>query len=58
MLYSLVLSLIRVSKIIFPFQQKISYESVRTYYHKMKEVIKPPEKRNRGLIAIDETNGD
>ncbi|MBW9221825.1 hypothetical protein KKP97_02080 [Methanothermococcus sp. SCGC AD-155-C09] len=31
---------------------------MRTYYHKIKEVIKPPEKRDRRPIAIDEKNGD
>ena len=33
----------------------MGHESVRTYYHRLKEVIKPPEKRGRRLIAIDET---
>ena len=57
LLYFLGLSFRKTSGFISCFQE-ISHESVRTYYHKMKEVIKPPEKRNRGLIAIDETNGD
>ena len=33
--------------------QEISHESVRIYYHRLKKVIKLPEKRERKLIAID-----
>jgi transposase-like protein len=31
------------------------HESVRTYYHRPKTVLKSPEKKHRRLIAIDET---
>jgi len=34
---------------------EISHESVRTYYHRIKIFLKPPEKKKRRLIAIDET---
>ena len=47
------LSLRKVSKIISLFQQ-ISHESVRIYY-RIKRVLKPPEKKERRLIAVDET---
>ena len=30
-------------------------ESVRIYYHRLKEVIKQPEKKKRRLVAVDET---
>ncbi|AIJ05569.1 transposase, IS240 [Methanocaldococcus bathoardescens] len=35
--------------------ESISHESVRTYYHKVKEVLNEPKKGIRNLIAIDET---
>ncbi len=35
--------------------QKISHESIRIYYHRIKKVVKPPEKKKRRLITIDET---
>ena len=31
----------------------MSHESVRTYYHRLKEVIKSPGKKSRKLIAIE-----
>ena len=34
---------------------KISHESVRTYYHRLKKALKLPRKKSRMLIAIDET---
>ena len=41
---------------LFPSQfESISYESVRVYYHKIKEVLNEPKKVIRNLIAIDET---
>jgi len=54
LLYYLDLSLRKTSEFM-SYLQEISHESVRTYYHKIKEVIKSPEKRNRRLIAVDET---
>jgi len=35
--------------------ESISHESVRVYYHKIKEVLNEPKKTVRNLIAIDET---
>ena len=35
--------------------EEISHESVRIYYHRLKKVLKRPRKRERRLIAIDET---
>jgi transposase-like protein len=35
--------------------ENISHESVRIYYHKIKEVLDKPNKVVRNLIAIDET---
>ena len=54
LLYFYGLSLRKASKIISLFQQ-ISHESVRIYYHRIKRVLKPPEKKKRRLIAVDET---
>ncbi len=34
--------------------EEISHESVRIYYHKLK-VLKQPKKKERRLVAIDET---
>jgi transposase-like protein len=48
LLYFFGLSLRKTSRFISVFQE-MSYESVRTYYHRLKEVIKPPEKRIEGL---------
>ncbi len=54
LLYFYGLSLRKASKIISLFQQ-ISHESVRIYYHRIKRVLKSPEKKERRLIAVDET---
>ncbi len=54
LLYFHGLSTRKASKIISLFQQ-ISHESVRIYYHIIKRVLNPPEKKKRRLIAIDET---
>ena len=54
LLYFFGLSLRKTSRFISLFE-KMSHESVRTYYHILKEVIKSPEKKQRKLIAIDET---
>ncbi len=54
LLYFYGLSLRKASKIISLFQQ-ISHESVRIYYHKIKKILKSPEKKERRLIAVDET---
>jgi len=35
--------------------EKISHESLRLYYHRIKRILKPPERKIRRLIAIDET---
>ena len=35
--------------------EAISHESVRIYYHRLKKVLKQPKKKERRLIAIDET---
>jgi len=35
--------------------EEISHESVRIYYHRLKNVLKQPRKKKRRLIAIDET---
>ena len=35
--------------------KKLSHESVRIYYHRLKRVIKQPKKKSRRLIAVDET---
>ena len=34
--------------------EEISHESVRIYYHRLKKVLKPPRKKKRRLIAVDE----
>jgi len=54
LLYFFGLSLRKTSKFLSLFEQ-ISHESVRIYYHRIKKVIKQPEKKKRRLIAIDET---
>ena len=54
LLYFFGLSLRKTSRFISIFE-KMSHESVRICYHRIKEVIKPPEKKSRKLIAIDET---
>jgi transposase-like protein len=35
--------------------EEISHESVRKYYHKLKYILKQPRKKERKLIAVDET---
>jgi len=35
--------------------EEISHESVRIYYHRLKKILKQPEKKKRRLIAVDET---
>ena len=35
--------------------KEISHESVRIYNHKLKKVLKQPKKKERRLIAVDET---
>ena len=54
LLYFFGLSLRKTSKFMSLFQE-ISHESVRLYYHRLKKVIRLPEKKERKLIAIDET---
>ena len=54
LLYFFGLSLRKTSRFISIFE-KMSHESVRICYHRIKEVIKPPEKKPRKLIAVDET---
>ena len=54
LLYFYGLSLRKASKIISLFQQ-MSHESIRIYYHRIKKILKPPRKKKRRLIAIDET---
>ena len=52
LLYFFDLSLRKTSKYLSLF--KISHESVRVYYHRLKKVLKKPRKRERRL-SIDET---
>ena len=54
LLYYLGLSLRKTSLFLSQFES-ISHESVRVYYHKIKEVLNEPKKTVRNLIAIDET---
>ena len=54
LLYFFGLSLRKTSEFLSLFEE-ISHESVRIYYHKLKEVLKQPKKKKRRLIAIDET---
>ncbi len=35
--------------------EEISHESVRKYYHRLKYILKEPKKKERKLIAVDET---
>ncbi|XRO74924.1 IS6 family transposase [Methanocaldococcus sp. 28A] len=53
-LYYLGLSLRKVSLFLSQFES-ISHESVRIYYHKIKDILNEPERKTRNLIAIDET---
>jgi transposase-like protein len=52
LLYFFGLSLRKTSKFISLFEE-LSYESVRIYYHRLKKVIKLPQRKERKLIAID-----
>lgn len=54
LLYFFGLSLRKTSKFMSLFQD-INHESARIYFHKLKKVIMLPEKKERKLIAIDET---
>jgi len=54
LLYFSGLSLRKTSDFLSLFEE-ISHESVRIYYHRLKEVLKQPRKRERRIIAIDET---
>ena len=54
LLYFSGLSLRKTSNYLSLFEE-ISHESVRIYYHRLKEVLKQPRKRERRLVAIDET---
>ncbi len=54
LLYLFGLSLRKTSKFLSLFRE-ISHESIRLYFHRIKKVIKFPEKKERKLIAIDET---
>jgi len=47
LLYLFGLSLRKASQVHVYF--RMGHESVRAYYHRLKEVIKPPEKRGGGL---------
>jgi len=37
-----------------PLFEELNHESVRVYYHRIKKVIKQPEKKKRKLIDINE----
>jgi transposase-like protein len=52
LLYYLGLSLRKTSLFLSQFES-ISHESVRIYYHKIKQVLNEPKKTVRNLIAID-----
>ncbi|AEA46217.1 IS6 family transposase [Archaeoglobus veneficus] len=54
LLYFFGLSLRKTSDFLSLFEE-ISHESVRIYYHRLKTVLKQPEKKKRRLVAIDET---
>ncbi len=54
LLYFFGLSLRKTSDYLSLFEE-ISHESVRIYYHRLKTALKPPKKKERRLIAIDET---
>ena len=54
LLYFFGLSLRKTSNYLSLFEE-ISHESVRIYYHRLKKVLKKPRKKERRLIAIDET---
>jgi len=54
LLYFFGLSLRKISQFLSLFD-KISHESVRICYHRLKKVIDQPTRKKRRLIAIDET---
>ena len=54
LLYFLGLSLRKTSQFLSIFEE-ISHESVRIYYHKLKVLLNEPVKKERWLIAVDET---
>ena len=54
LLYFFGLSLRKTSDFLSLFEE-ISHELVRIYYHRLKKVLKRPRKKERRLIAIDET---
>ena len=54
LLYFFGLSLRKTSEFLSLFEE-ISHESVRIYYHRLKTVLKQPEKKKRRLVAIDKT---
>ena len=54
LLYFFRLSLRKTSLFMSLFEE-ISHESVRKYYHKLKYILKQPRKKERKLIAVDET---
>ena len=54
LLYFFGLSLRKVSLFMSLFEE-ISHESVRKYYHRIKYILKQPRKKERKLIAVDET---
>jgi len=45
----------RKTSLFVSFFEEISYESVRKYYHRLKYILKQPRKKERKLIAVDET---
>ena len=54
LLYFFGLSL-RKTSLFVSFFEEISHESVRKYYHRLKYILKQPRKKERKLIAVDET---
>ena len=54
LLYFFGLSLRKTSEFL-SFFEEISHESVRIYYHRLKKVLIQPKKKERRLIAVDET---
>ena len=54
LLYFFGLSLRKTSLFMSLFEE-ISHESVRKYYHRIKYILKQPRKKERKLIAVDET---
>ena len=54
LLYFFGLSLRKTSEFLSLFEE-ISHESVRIYYHRLKKVLLQPKKKERRLVAIDET---